>query len=247
MTIAPPRIETSVDPNAIPFEKELARDCRTAALAAPLAALARRGRGAGRACRLIERLEGGPFYTATVRRLLDERFGVRIGAYSYGCLRPGAFPAGVTVGRYVSIAAGVRIFLRNHPLERLSLHPFFYNHLLGYVREDNIPSGTLWIGHDAWVGDGAIVTPSCRRIGVGAVIGAGSVVTRDVPDFAIVAGNPAKLIRMRFEPGVAQQILASRWWDRSIEEVRRHIDWMVRDPGPDIVSHPLLRPTDAPR
>ena len=77
---------------------------------------------------LALRLEGGEFYSATVRRILESCHGVRVGAYSYGaCMVPGAFQPGVTVGRYVSVGPDVRVFLRDHPLDRLSIHPFFFN------------------------------------------------------------------------------------------------------------------------
>lgn len=192
--------------------------------------------------RRVSRLEGGAFFTGTIRRLILKRFGVYVGAYSYGpCLSPGVFPPGVVIGRYVSIAADVRIFLRNHPMERLSLHPFFYNAALGFVLEDNIPSSSLTIGHDAWVGERTIITPGCARIGIGAVVGAGSVVTKDVPDFAVVAGNPARIIRMRFSDIVAEIVLASRWWEHSAEQCRQVIGDMIRPLGPDVSEHPLLR------
>src|SRR5436309_3265685 len=88
---------------------------------------------------LSRRLEGGDFYSRTLRDILRQYHGVSAGAYSYGeGLIPGAFPAGVTIGRYVSIAPGVRVFLRNHPLNRLSLHPFFYNRHLGWVPGDTV-------------------------------------------------------------------------------------------------------------
>jgi acetyltransferase-like isoleucine patch superfamily enzyme len=130
----------------------------------------------------------------------------------------------VSVGRYVSVAHGVRFFLRNHPMDRLSTHPYFFNRRLGVAPKDVEEVGTLRIEHDAWIGENAIVTPGCRRIGIGAVVGAGSVVTRDVEDFAIVAGNPAKLIRHRFDEATQQAVIESRWWERSIEELRASLD-----------------------
>jgi acetyltransferase-like isoleucine patch superfamily enzyme len=99
------------------------------------------------------------------------------------------------------------------------MHPFFYNSNLGYVPQDNIPEGDLAIGHDSWIGECAIITSKCSRIGIGAVVGAGAVVTRDVPDFAIVAGNPAKLIRYRFERSEIERKLASRWWEKPPSEL----------------------------
>lgn len=192
------------------------------------------------------RLEGGPFFSQTAREILSRYHGVHVGAYSYGeCIKPGAFPAGATIGRYVSIADGVRVFLRNHPYDRLSMHPFFYNAALGYVDRDTIPTGTLTIEHDAWIGERVVFTPGCTRVGIGAVVGAGAVVTRDVPPFAIVAGNPAKLIRLRFSEDVCRAILDSRWWERPIQECARHMPHMVRPLSDNPWEHPLLRRTPA--
>lgn len=191
--------------------------------------------------RLARKLENGEFYSYTIREILYRYHGVRVGAYSYGpCLAPGAFPAGVTVGRYVSIANGVRVFLRNHPAKSLSLHPFFYNSKLGYLKEDTITSGTLEIGHDAWIGQNAMITTGCKRIGIGAIVGAGAVVTKDVADFSVVAGNPAKIIRSRFPDEVMEKIVASRWWERNIQEILPFMDSMVH-PLENIETHPLLK------
>lgn len=186
------------------------------------------------------RLEGGEFYSGTLRSILDRDHGVRVGAFSYGpCMTPGAFPSGVVVGRYVSIGPGVQIFLRNHPLQSFSMHPFFYNAKLGWVPEDTIPSGRLEIGDDAWIGANAIITSGCSRVGIGAVIGAGSVVTRDVPDFAVFAGNPARLIRMRFPEHVCKAVRDSQWWLRSPAECMRQ----AADLDLPLVDrhHPLLK------
>src|SRR5437899_3350548 len=88
----------------------------------------RLGRLRGICLRILGRLEGGHFYSLTLRQILESYHGVRVGAYSYGeCMVPGAWPPGVCVGRYVSVAPDVRLFLRNHPYDRLSMHPSFYN------------------------------------------------------------------------------------------------------------------------
>jgi virginiamycin A acetyltransferase len=191
---------------------------------------------------LTRLLEGGEFYSDTLRRILDRYHGVRLGAYSYGTgAVPGAFPAGVTIGRYVSIADGVRVLLRNHPLDTISTHPFFFNTVLGWVPRDTVEFSTLDVGHDAWIGAGAIITSKCRRIGIGAVVGAGAVVTRDVPDFAIVVGNPARVIKFRFPEETREIIKASRWWDHTPTECVRHMPAMIEPIGSDPSGHPLLR------
>lgn len=195
----------------------------------------------GLCLRVASRLEGGHFYSATLRKIFRQYHGVEIGAYSYGeCFVPSAFPKGVTVGRYVSIAPGVRAFLRNHPLDRLSMHPFFYNKELGFLAEDSITSGRLEIGHDAWLGERVLITPGCSRIGIGAAVGAGSVVTHDVPDFAVVAGNPARIIRSRFPHDIQSRIIASQWWNLPVTECVQHMTAMTCSVGDQLAQHPTL-------
>ena len=169
---------------------------------------------------LIFRLED-PMRSATARQIMWQFHGVKIGTYSYGsCFDPGSMLSGITIGRYVSFATGVRIFLQNHPLQKLSTHPLFYHGSNDGSQAADLPLGSLDIGNDVWIGCNALILPGCRRIGNGAVIGAGAVVTKDVPDFSVVVGNPAKRIRDRFPAEIVERIQASKWWLMPIEEVQ---------------------------
>lgn len=214
-------------------------------IAAAIAARARPPSVERAALRLALRLEGGELRSATARDLL-RRHGVEVGAYSYGaCLRLGGLPMGVTVGRYVSIATQVGVFRRNHPTERLSMHPAFYNPALGLLEDDDLPSAPLSIGHDAWLAHQCVVLPGCTRIGIGAVVGAGAVVTSDVPDFAVVTGNPARVRRLRFPDPVCAAVLASRWWELPVERLLAELPAMRAALGPEWAAHPILHPLAA--
>jgi acetyltransferase-like isoleucine patch superfamily enzyme len=181
---------------------------------------------------LVEYLDGGNRLSPTWRAIAQEYYGVRIGAYTYGPrLRPGDFPPGTTVGRYCSIAHGLIVLRRNHPTNFASQHPFFFNAEVGLLREDAVKrpeANPLTIGHDVWIGARVIILPGCRQIGDGAVVGAGAVVTRDVEPYRIVAGNPARVIRPRFDPEIEALVRASAWWRRSLEELLPHLELLTQ-------------------
>ena len=108
------------------------------------------------------------------------------------------------IGKFTSIAAMTRINPGNHPMDRASQSHFSYRASAYFDGEHDEDEFFAWrraqcvtIGHDVWIGHGAIVLPG-RRIGTGAVIGAGSVVTKDIPAYAVAVGNPARVVRQRF-------------------------------------------------
>jgi len=168
---------------------------------------------------LVRKLEGGEFYSSTMRNIFKGYHKVEIGMYSYGCFNTPDIGQTTIIGRYCSFAAGVCIFRANHPLTHKSLHPFFYNPHLGFVNKEKIVRKLIVIGHDVWIGQNAIITPSVNRIGNGAIIGAGAIVTKDVPDFAVVAGNPARVIKYRFDQETIIKINQSQWWLKDIQEL----------------------------
>ncbi|WP_255733571.1 CatB-related O-acetyltransferase [Ruegeria sp. Ofav3-42] len=162
-------------------------------------------------CRL-----GGPAYVS----------GSSFGAFSY--VEVGCRVSLTDIGRFCSIGPFSTIGLADHPDHFVSTHPYFYRSLphIGYdlVTEDahqDITKTTL--GHDVWIGHGVIVKGGVN-IGHGAIIGAGSVVTRDVPPYAVVAGVPARVLRYRFDEPTIDALLASRWWDRDLEWLKRNAD-----------------------
>ncbi len=177
----------------------------------------------GLAIRIICNLEGGQFWSETFRELMKQYYNVEIGNYSYGpCLNPGNLPPGTKVGNYCSFGPNIRVFRRNHPLQFASTHPFFFNSRLGIIEVDSIEaviSNPLNIMHDVWVGSDVIITPGCHFIGIGAVVAAGAVVTKDVPNFVVVAGNPARIIKSRFSEEICRELLESRWWEYQLADL----------------------------
>ncbi len=171
--------------------------------------------------RRIISFEGGIFHSYSVRLILSQQYIITLGSYSYGNLNDlYGFPIKTIIGRYSSIGPGVRMFQANHPTDFMSMHAFFFRSDVGIVEKEAIQRSELVIGHDVWLGANAIICPGCRRVGNGAVVGAGAVVTKDVPNYAIVGGNPAKVIKMRFRDSTIAKLLGSSWWALPFEKIK---------------------------
>ena len=138
-----------------------------------------------------------------------------------------ALPINIKIGRYCSIARGVNFIVYNHPLNCLSTSIFSHDRstdlTIRAIRDfmptdsvfdfvDNPQKGPVTIDHDVWVGQNCTLS-SGINLGTGCVVAANSIVTKDVPPYAIIGGNPAKIIRFRFAHETIYRLLESKWWE----------------------------------
>ncbi len=134
----------------------------------------------------------------------------------------------VTIGSFCSIARNSLLMEYNHKGHRLSTYFVSQNLFDGSFLEDIESRGPITVGNDVWIGAGAIVL-SGVSIGDGAIVAAGAVVTRDVPPYAVVGGNPAHLLKFRFDEATVTALLKLQWWSWSEQEIARHRQLFLRD------------------
>ena len=166
------------------------------------------------------------------------RHGFQIGDYSYGAPIVRQWDQGtkLMVGRYCSIAPDVEFILGgNHRAHCVTTFPISGIFATGQDSDELWSRGDIVVGSDVWIGAGAVIM-SGVRIGDGAVVGAHAVITRDVEPFAIVAGNPARLIRQRFPDDIIQQLLELRWWDLNHDQLMPFVPLLRSDRIQDFVA-----------
>jgi len=132
----------------------------------------------------------------------------------------------LVIGKFCAIAAEVKFIMTgDHKLDAFSTYPFpiFQN---GWEKAYNIfdlpVKGDIVIGNDVWLGYDALVKGGVK-IGDGAIIASRAVVVKDVPPYAIVAGNPGKIVKMRFDEPTIERLLQISWWNWDIERINRHL------------------------
>lgn len=150
---------------------------------------------------------------------------IGFGSYGTPIIKSYSSLVKVTIGKYCSIGDMVILSGGEHIASRITTYPFdvYRGDCLAHSK------GEVHIGNDVWIGTQVLIL-SGVTIGDGAVIGAGSVVASDVQPYAIVAGNPARLIRYRFNPEIIKKLLALAWWNWSEEKVKASYAFLMSDP-----------------
>ncbi|MEK5040739.1 CatB-related O-acetyltransferase [Sporosarcina sp. FSL K6-3457] len=176
----------------------------------------------------------------------EETSNVDMGRYSYGLVRKVSsdFSAIESIGNFTSINGTAAIGAFNHPIDLVSTHSFLYREEFdGILNNQEVRTAVqksfykkkIKIGHDVWIGANAIILPGVE-IGNGAVIGAGAVVTKDVPPFSIVGGVPAKVIKFRFDTKIIEALEEIKWWYWDDNEIKDNVELFL-DPYKFIEEH----------
>lgn len=130
----------------------------------------------------------------------------------------------VIFGNYCAVGEELRIISSNHDISDINLQ-FALQKRIGL--EINPISKSVIIGHNVWIGDSVIVLPGIK-VGNGAILAAGSIVTKDVPPYGVVGGCPAKVIKYRFDKEKIAEIEKSEWWNWSLEKMKENIDFFIK-------------------
>jgi acetyltransferase-like isoleucine patch superfamily enzyme len=165
---------------------------------------------------------------------------VEVGEHTYGLRRECFFAYHpddrVRIGKFCSIADGVKFVFGGHRVDTVSTFPFRAVCFNEAPHADAASKGEIVVGQDVWIGVNALIL-SGVKIGNGAVVAAGAVVTKDVAPYAIVGGVPAKPVKMRFEPEQVAALEKIRWWDWPLEKIEKNLDLFYATPAAFIQRH----------
>lgn len=147
----------------------------------------------------------------------------KVGDFTYGTpLVVDRHGGQLEIGKFCSFAPDIVIFLgSNHRTEYITTYPFPALHPDFGVYDKHLQDGPVIIGNDVWIGMGALILPGVN-IGDGAVIGAYTVVSKNVDPYSVFVGNPGKVVKKRFEEDVIQELLRIKWWEWDIEKIREN-------------------------
>lgn len=154
-----------------------------------------------------------------------------IGEFTYGAPRVMAYGSNnkLTIGKFCSIAEGVKIFLGGeHKMKKISTYPFKEMLNLGSSTTE-FSKGDVIIKNDVWIGYGVTIL-SGVTIEDGSVIGAGTIVSKSVPPYSIVVGNPGKVIKKRFDQKTINYLRKIQWWNWDIDKIKKNIDLFANTP-----------------
>ncbi len=152
-------------------------------------------------------------------------------------------PKECSIGKFCSIAGNVTIFGGGeHRSDRVSTYPFnfFHNDFPAAKESTGHPhtKGPTVIGNDVWIGTGTTIL-SGVTVGDGAIIGACSLVTKDVPPYAIVGGNPAKIIKFRFSQDQIDKLLQIKWWDWNLKKIQLYMPLLLNTDIDNFINEAL--------
>lgn len=168
----------------------------------------------------------GDFTYAHLEHLEGERVLRSLVPYSFGDRK-------LIIGKFCSIGWGTQFMspYANHQMQGFTTYPFWHifstEETIEPWLEDAESKGDTVVGHDVWLGRECMVMPGVQ-IGSGAVIAARTVVTQDIPPYAIVGGHPGKILRWRFEPEIIQELMEIAWWNWEVETIIRHHPVLMR-------------------
>lgn len=171
----------------------------------------------------LKRKEGGEWKSQTIRSLFKKYYMIEAGTNSYGWAHD-FIDGPLKIGNYVSIGRNFRRISKNHPVNGVTTHPCSFNPDFGWVQEDWRMDELLEIGNDVWIGDNVTILPTCKNIGDGSIIAAGAVLTKDVGNYEIWGGVPAKFIKNRFDDETAEALANTKWWDLEENELKEYLN-----------------------